>query len=72
MVLGHLTGWHIQFEGEKPVELTSEFVTIKKGREHRLIANFGNHPSSILTVEVFEHPDGLKEESECCGTGGCC
>lgn len=64
-------GWYIQFEGEYPVELTSDFITIKKGREHRLIAPFGE-ASRDLKVEVFEHPDGIPEQSGCCGTGGCC
>ena len=64
-------GWYIQFEGEYPVELTSDFITIKKGREHRLIAPLGE-ASWDLKVEVFEHPDGIPEQSGCCGTGGCC
>ena len=64
-------GWFIQFEGEEPVQITSDFITIKKGREHRLIAPFGE-ASRGLKVEVFEYPDGLSEQSGCCGTGGCC
>ena len=63
--------WYIQFEGEQPVLITSDFITIKKGEEHRLIAPLGA-ASRDLKVEVFEYPDGLPEQSGCCGTGGCC
>jgi len=63
--------WYIQFEGEHPVLITSDFITIKKGEEHRLIAPLGV-ASRDLKVEVFEHPDGIPEQSGCCGTGGCC
>ena len=66
-------GWFIQFEGEKPVELTKDFITIKKGQEHRLLFVQGAQEIPFdLIVEIFEYPDGLPEQSGCCGTGGCC
>jgi hypothetical protein len=64
--------WSLQFEGQEPVLLTSEFLTIKKGQEHRLLSISDCDSSEVLKVEVFEYPDGIPEQSGCCGKGGCC
>ena len=66
-------GWFIQFAGEEPVQLGKDFITIKKGQEHRLlfIQEAQEYPFDLI-VEIFEYPEGLPEQSGCCGTGGCC
>ena len=66
-------GWFIQFAGEEPLSLGKDFITIKKGQEHRLLFDSEAHELPFdLIVEIFEYPDGLPEQSGCCGTGGCC